>query len=77
MGVTLIAAALVIPASTARLLSYRFERVLGLASGLGAGIGVLGMYASYYIDIASGATIVLTGTGVFIAAWLCSGPGKR
>jgi len=77
MGVTLIAAALVIPASAARLLSYRFERVLGLASGLGAGIGVLGMYASYYLDLASGATIVLTGTGVFIGAWLCSGALKR
>jgi ABC-type Mn2+/Zn2+ transport system permease subunit len=39
---------------------------------LGAAIGVLGMFASYYLDMASGATIVLVGTGVFALAWLLS-----
>ncbi len=72
MGVTLIAAALVIPASAARLLTHRFGRLLWLASGLGAGMSVLGMYASYYLDMASGATIVLVGTGMFLTAWLAS-----
>ena len=72
MGVTLIAAALIIPASTARLLTDRFARLLGLATGLGAAIGILGMFASYYLDMASGATIVLVGTGVFTLAWLLS-----
>jgi manganese/iron transport system permease protein/iron/zinc/copper transport system permease protein len=66
MGVTLIAAALVIPASAARLLTDRFACLLGLASALGAGMGVLGMFASYYFDMASGATIVLVGAGVFV-----------
>lgn len=72
MGVTLIAAALVIPASAARLLTDRLTRLLGLATALGAAIGVLGMFASYYLDMASGATIVLVGTGVFAVAWLLS-----
>ncbi len=72
MGVTLIAAALVIPASAARLLTHRFSALLWLASALGAGMSVLGMYASYYLDMASGATIVLVGTGMFLAAWLIS-----
>jgi manganese/iron transport system permease protein/iron/zinc/copper transport system permease protein len=78
MGVTLLAAALVIPASTARLLTQRFDRLLWLASVLGAGVSVLGMYASYYLDLASGAAIVLAGTAVFLVVWLLSaGQGGR
>jgi ABC-type Mn2+/Zn2+ transport system permease subunit len=72
MGVTLIAAALVIPASAARLLTQRFDRLLWLASLIGAGVSVLGMYASYYLDLASGASIVLIGTAMFLVAWLVS-----
>jgi ABC-type Mn2+/Zn2+ transport system permease subunit len=72
MGVTLIVAALVIPASAARLLTDRFGSLLWLASLLGAGVSVLGMYASYYLDLASGATIVLIGTAIFLVAWLIS-----
>jgi ABC-type Mn2+/Zn2+ transport system permease subunit len=72
MGVTLIAAALVIPASAARLLTQRFGPLLCVASALGAGVSVLGMYASYYLDLASGATIVLFGTALFLMAWLIS-----
>jgi ABC-type Mn2+/Zn2+ transport system permease subunit len=72
MGVTLIAAALVIPASAARLLTDRFGPLLWLASILGAGVSVLGMFASYYLDLASGATIVLIGTAIFLVAWLIS-----
>jgi ABC-type Mn2+/Zn2+ transport system permease subunit len=70
LGVTLIAAALVIPASAARLLTDRFAPLLWLASAMGAGMSVLGMYASYYLNLASGATIVLVGTGIFAIAWL-------
>jgi ABC-type Mn2+/Zn2+ transport system permease subunit len=33
---------------------------------------VLGMYASYYLDLASGASIVLIGTAMFLVAWLLS-----
>jgi ABC-type Mn2+/Zn2+ transport system permease subunit len=72
MGVTLIAAALVIPASAARLLTQRFDCLLWLASLIGAGVSVLGMYASYYLDLASGASIVLIGTAIFLVAWLIS-----
>jgi ABC-type Mn2+/Zn2+ transport system permease subunit len=72
MGVTLIAAALVIPASAARLLTHRFGPLLCWASVLGAAVSVLGMYTSYYLDLASGATIVLFGTALFLIAWLIS-----
>jgi manganese/iron transport system permease protein/iron/zinc/copper transport system permease protein len=65
LGVTLIAAALIIPAITARLLTDSFHRMVLLSTAIGAGSGVLGMYLSYYVDIASGATIVLLQSTVF------------
>lgn len=65
LGVTLIAAALVIPAITARLLTDSFNRMIGLSTLIGALTGLLGMYLSYYVDVASGATIVLLQATVF------------
>ena len=58
LGVTLIAAALVIPAITARLLTDSFNRMILLSTLIGAVTGFVGMYLSYYVDVASGATIV-------------------
>lgn len=66
MGVTLIAAMLVIPAVIARLLTDRFALMLVLATAIGALTGCLGIYLSYYIDVASGATIVLLAALLFI-----------
>lgn len=68
MGVTLIAAAIVIPPVTARLLSHSFKQVLILSVLIGAACGLAGMYLSYYIDVSSGASIVLLAAGVFAAA---------
>ena len=65
LGVTLIAAALVIPAATARLLTTNFAVMLGLSTALGGLTAFLGMYLSYYVNIASGASIVLFSTVVF------------
>jgi manganese/iron transport system permease protein/iron/zinc/copper transport system permease protein len=69
MGVTLVAAAIVIPAAAARLLTRSFTRMLVLATTFGAGSGFVGMIASYHLDIASGPTIVLTATVVFAVAY--------
>ena len=68
VGVTLIAATLVIPASTARLVTDSFARMLALSASLGAGAGLLGMYMSYWLDVSSGATIVLLEASFFILA---------
>ncbi len=59
LGVTMIAAALVVPAITARLLTDSFHRMIAISTGLGALTGFLGMYLSFYVDVSSGATIVL------------------
>ena len=66
MGVTLIAASIVIPPITARMLTDSFPRMLALSSAIGATCGFLGMYISYYLDISSGASIVLFSALVFI-----------
>ena len=65
LGVTLIAAALVIPAITARLLTDSFNRMILLSTLIGAVTGFVGMYLSYYVDVASGATIVLLQAALF------------
>jgi manganese/iron transport system permease protein len=67
VGSILVVSLLVTAASTARLLSTRFGPMLGLAAGLGALAGVLGLYFSYYLDVPNGAMIVLVNTAIFLA----------
>ncbi len=69
MGVTLIAAALVTPAVVARFLTSSFRVMLGLSTFFGGVSGLLGVFLSYYLDAASGATIVLTAAGMFVIAY--------
>jgi manganese/iron transport system permease protein/iron/zinc/copper transport system permease protein len=68
LGVTLIAAAIVIPPICARLVTSSFSRLLAISALLGAVNGFSGMYLSYFLDSSSGATIVLLSSGVFVAA---------
>ena len=69
VGVTMIAATLVMPAATVRMLTDSFHRMALLSPLLGAATGGTGMYVSYHLDTASGATIVLVGAMLFAAAW--------
>src|SRR5439155_1889533 len=59
LGVTLIAATIVIPAVIARLLTDSFAKMLVLSTSIGALSGAGGMYVSYYVDVPPGAAIVL------------------
>ena len=77
VGVTLIAATLVIPATTARVLTDSFGRMIGLSTAIGALAGVIGMYLSYWLDISSGATIVLLEAAMFVASVLLTTIGRR
>jgi ABC-type Mn2+/Zn2+ transport system permease subunit len=65
IGVTLVAATLVIPAVVARMLTHRFSRMLWLSTVIGAGCGFVGMNLSYHLDVPSGTMIVLTGALTF------------
>lgn len=77
LGVTLIAAALVIPAIIARLLTDSFNRMIILSTMIGMTTSLIGMYLSYYIDVASGATIVLVQATIFGLSLLISLMQKR
>ena len=73
LGVTLIAATLVIPAVVARLLTSSFSTMLWLSTLIGAVTGGVGMYVSYFADISSGATIVLVGAALFVVTYAATG----
>jgi ABC-type Mn2+/Zn2+ transport system permease subunit len=68
IGVTLVAAMLVIPAVVARMITDSFGRMLILSTGIGAMCGLVGMYFSYFAGVPSGTMIVLTGAAVFCLA---------
>lgn len=65
VGVTMIAATLITPAVTARMMTDSFSRMLIYSFIIGAVTGVAGMYLSYIFNAASGATIVLFGALLF------------
>ncbi|HEX5606614.1 MAG TPA: metal ABC transporter permease [Candidatus Binatia bacterium] len=66
LGVTLVAAAMVIPPVIARYMTQRFQSLLILSPVLGAFCGAAGMFLSFYFDISSAATIVLTAAALFL-----------
>ncbi|HAS13644.1 MAG TPA: metal ABC transporter permease [Acidimicrobiaceae bacterium] len=77
MGVTLIAAALVVPAVVARMVTSSFSTMLWLSTLIGAVCGFVGMNLSYHLDVASGPTIVLVGGALFVAALAATGVRGR
>ncbi len=70
MGVTMIAAAIVIPAVTARLVTDSFNKMVFLSTLIGLVCGLVGMYASFYLNVSSGATIVLVAAALFMVGYL-------
>jgi manganese/iron transport system permease protein len=70
VGVALMVAMLVTPAATAYLLTNRLPIMMALAAFFAGLAGVIGLYLSYYLSIASGAAIVLTATTFFLLAFL-------
>jgi manganese/iron transport system permease protein len=70
VGIIMVVAMLVTPAATAQLLVIRFGRMMAVAVGLAAVSAVLGLYLSFYLNLASGASIVLVETLFFIVALL-------
>jgi manganese/iron transport system permease protein len=69
VGAVLVVAMLVTPGATAYLLTDRFPRMMGIASGMGAGTGFIGAYASYFLNGSTGGCIVVLQTALFMAAF--------
>jgi len=70
VGVALMVAMLVTPAATAYLLTHRLSTMMLIAAIFASLSGVIGLYLSYYLSIASGAAIVLTATLFFIITFV-------
>lgn len=68
LGVTMIAAAIVIPPVVARLLTNDFGVMVLLSVAVGALCGLGGLYASFYVDVSSGPAVVLFSATVFVLA---------
>jgi manganese/iron transport system permease protein/iron/zinc/copper transport system permease protein len=77
VGVTLIAATLVIPSTSARLLTDSFGRMIVISTAIGAASGIVGMYVSYWLDVSSGATIVLLEAAVFLGCVIVTSLTRR
>jgi len=69
VGACLVVAMLVTPGATAYLLTDRFGKMLWLSSGMGVATSLLGAYASYFFNGATGGCIVTLQTLVFLAAF--------
>ncbi len=65
VGIILVVALLVTPSATAYLLTERFFRMMILGALLAALAAVIGLYLSFYLNVASGAAIVLVSTCLF------------
>lgn len=72
VGVILVVAMLIIPGSTAYLLSDRFGRMLLIAPAISAGCAIVGLYLSYYLDMAPGGTVVLVQGTIFALVYALS-----
>jgi manganese/iron transport system permease protein/iron/zinc/copper transport system permease protein len=77
LGVTLIAAMLVIPPVIGRLLTDSFHKMLWISVGVGTFCGFVGVYLSYYLDWASGPAVVLTAAALFVVAYAVSSVRRR
>ncbi|PTM94243.1 ABC-type Mn2+/Zn2+ transport system permease subunit [Mycoplana dimorpha] len=70
VGAFLVVAMVVTPGATAYLLTDRFQRLIVIAALLGAGTSLIGAYASYFLDGATGGIIVVLQTLLFLIAFV-------
>lgn len=69
VGACLVVAMLVTPGATAYLLTDRFGKMLWLSGGMGVATSLIGAYASYFFNGATGGCIVTLQTLIFLAAF--------
>lgn len=66
VGIALALAMFITPAAAASLLTRRLPSTMAIAAGIGAFSGIAGLYLSFYLNIASGAAVVLVATVLFL-----------
>ncbi len=75
VGIILVVAMLITPGATASLLTKRFDRMLALAMLVTVGASVVGVYASFYLDVSTGGAVVLSQALAFVLAYLFGARG--
>jgi len=68
VGILLIAALMVLPVIAAQRIAWSLRSTMALSIALGLGSVLAGLTISYYANLPPGGTIVLTATGLFLAA---------
>ncbi|QNK90507.1 metal ABC transporter permease [Sporosarcina sp. resist] len=72
VGIILVVAMLITPASTAYLLTDRLSVMIVISAACGTISAIIGLYLSFTYNLASGATIVLVATALFFLAFIFS-----
>ena len=68
VGILLIAALMVVPVIAAQRLAWSLRSTMGVSVVIGLTSVLAGLTVAYYADLPPGGTIVLTATGLFLAA---------
>ena len=66
IGIALVVTLMVAPAAAALQVVRRFHHAVLVAAGIGVGSGVVGLYLSYHLSVASGAAVALVCVVVFL-----------
>lgn len=77
VGVVLISALLITPAAAASLVTDSLPRMMLVSSAIAVFSGAAGLYASYYLNVSSGAAIILACTACFGVAWMLRAARRR
>ena len=77
LGNLLVVALVLAPAAAALNLAPRLGVALPLAAVLTAAAGVAGLYVSYHLDLAAGASVALCAIALFALSLLRARPGER
>ena len=77
VGVLLVAALMVIPVATSRLLARSFASTIAGASAVGVASVILGLAAAREWELAPGGAIVLTAVGFFALTSIATGVARR
>lgn len=70
VGIVLVSALIIVPAAAARNVAPDFRGLMGLATAFGVIGAVLGLVASFYLDTASGPTMVVVVVLIFVITLL-------
>ncbi len=74
VGIVLVSALIIVPAAAARNVASDFRRLMGIAIVIGLTGAIAGLVASYYLDTASGPTMVMVVVLIFVATLIA---GRR